>query len=304
MARWRAAAGALTAALATLPACGAAHAALLGHCAAPPAQSAAQHDRVLRFAAVVKAELEASGQALAIVARSGLDLARLGQRYSHAGFALRASVSAPWSVRQLYFDCDERRPRLFDQGLPGFVLGLDDVAHGHVSALLLPAEAAVALERTVLDDRRALALLAPTYSANAYAFGLQYQNCNQWVAEMLASAWSNQPEAGRSRAEAQAWLRAQGYRPTPFDVAAQPWLWFGLALPWLHADDHPPADVQAGTLQVSMPASIETFVVSTVPGAQRLEFCRAGTQVVMRRNGAPLADDCTPADGDTVVSID
>jgi len=289
---------------AVLSACSMAQAGLLRHCAPPPAQSAAQHDRLLRFAAVVKAELEKSGQPLAIVARSGLDLASVGQRYSHAGLALRASAQAPWSVRQLYYDCDELRPRLFDQGLPGFVLGLDGGERGHVAALLLPAEAAAALERAALDDRRALALLAPAYSANAYAFGLQYQNCNQWVAEMLAAAWSGERDAGRSRAQAQDWLREQGYRPTRFDIALQPWLWFGLVTPWLHADDHPRADIDQGVLNVSMPDSIEAFVFATVPGATRLEFCRTGTQVVVRRGGAPLAADCAVADGDTVLTID
>jgi hypothetical protein len=299
--RWCAAATALAAAMLS---CSAAAAGLLGHCAPPPAQSAAQHDRALRFAAFVKAELAASGHALAIVARSGLDLARLGQRYSHAGFALRDNASAPWSVRQLYFDCDEGRARIFDQGLPGFVLGLADAEHGHVSALLLPTDATAALARAVLDDRRALALLAPRYSANAYAFGLRYQNCNQWVAEMLAAAWSGPAEAGLSRADAQAWLRERGYAATQFDLRWQPWLWLALVLPWLHVDDHPQADIDAGTLQVSLPAAIEAFVQTSVPGAQRLEFCRAGTRVVMRRNGPPLADDCAPADGDKVASIE
>lgn len=276
---------------------------LLRHCEPPPPASAAQQDRQLRFAELIKAELERSGQPLAIVARSGTDLARIGQRYSHAGFALRASAQAPWSVRQLYYDCDERRPRIFDQGLPGFVLGMDDADRSQVSALLLPAEAAMALERAALDDRRALQLLSPVYSANAYAYGLRYQNCNQWVVEMLAAAWSGERDAGRSRADAQAWLRDRGYQPTRIDVAAQPWLWFALALPWLHADDHPQADVEQGVLEVSMPASIERFVLSAAKGTRRLEFCRVGTRVVVRHDGEPLAADCTPADGDKVVSI-
>lgn len=281
-----------------------AEAGLVRHCEPPPSASAAQHDHQLRFAELIRGELERSGQALAIVARSGMDLARIGQRYSHAGFALRASAQSPWSVRQLYYDCDERRPRIFDQGLPGFVLGMDDADRSQVSALLLPADAAAALERAALDDRRALQLLSPVYSANAYAYGLRYQNCNQWVVEMLAAAWSGESEAGRSREQAQAWLREQGYQPTRIDIATQPWLWFALALPWLHADDHPPADLEQGMLGVSMPASIERFVVAAVPGVRRLEFCRVGTRVVVRRDGAPLAADCGSADGDTVLAID
>jgi hypothetical protein len=301
MSRRRAAAGLAAAALAL----GAgAQAGVLRHCEPPPPASAVQQDRQLRFAELIRAELERSGQPLAIVARSGMDLARIGQRYSHAGFALRASTQSPWSVRQLYYDCEERRPRIFDQGLPGFVLGMDDADRSQVSALLLPAEAAAALERAALDDRRALQLLSPVYSANAYAYGLRYQNCNQWVVEMLAAAWSGERDAGRSRADAQAWLREQGYRPTRIDIATQPWLWFALALPWLHADDHPQADVEQGVLEVSMPASIEGFVMAALPGVRRVEFCRVGTRVVVRRDGVPLDAGCSNISGDDVIAID
>jgi len=122
--------------------------------------SAAQQDRLLQFAALVKSELEQSGDAVALVARSGLNLQRFGLRYSHAGISLKASDNAPWSVRQLYYACDEGRPRLFDQGLPGFVFGTDDPASGFVSIVLLPRESAAALERAALDKPRALRLLA------------------------------------------------------------------------------------------------------------------------------------------------
>jgi hypothetical protein len=41
-----------------------------------------------------------------------------------------------------------------------------------------------------------------------------------------------------------------------------------------------------------------------MPGVRRLEFCRVGTRVVVRRDGAPLDADCSSADGDTVLAID
>jgi hypothetical protein len=46
--------------------------------------TAADQDRVLRFAAAVKDELARSGSSLALVARAGLDLSRFGLLYSHA----------------------------------------------------------------------------------------------------------------------------------------------------------------------------------------------------------------------------
>ena len=87
--------------------------------------TAADQDRVLRFAAAVKDELARSGASLALVARAGLDLSRFGLLYSHAGIALKNNPDGPWAVRQLYYACDESRPRLFDQGMSGFVLGAD-----------------------------------------------------------------------------------------------------------------------------------------------------------------------------------
>ena len=120
--------------------------------------------------------------------------------------SLRASSNTPWSVRQLYFACDERRPRLFDQGLAGFVFGTDDPSVGYVSIVWLPRERAAALERAALDNARALRLLAADYSANAYPFSLRYQNCNQWVVELLAPAWGCLDDGEALRTRAQGWL--------------------------------------------------------------------------------------------------
>ena len=69
--------------------------------------------------------------------------------------------------------------------MAGFLLGLDDPAVGYVSVVLLPTAEAAALERAVIDKRQALQALGASYSANAYPFSLRYQNCNQWLVEML-----------------------------------------------------------------------------------------------------------------------
>ena len=132
------------------------------YCDSPPKLNAAQQDKLLRVAGVIKAELEASGVSLALVARSGLKLGLFGMRYSHAGLTLKASPDTRWAVRQLYFACEEQKPRVFDQGLAAFLLGTDEPALGYISVLTLPPAAAAALEPVALDNRRALALLAGT----------------------------------------------------------------------------------------------------------------------------------------------
>jgi len=307
--RLKAARGLAAALLAAASCIGAAQAASLRYCDRQAKLNIDQQDTLFRFGGIVKAELEASGQPLALMARSGLDLSWFGLRYSHAGVSLQASPNGPWSVRQLYYACDEQRPRIFDQGISGFLLGTDNPAEGYVSMIFLPAETGAQLERTALSKPQVLELLAADYSANAYPYSLRYQNCNQWVMELLASAWGDlslvdAPSDGDSpRAQAQRWLKQQGYEPTAFDLF-RPLMWFGAFIPWLHSDDHPADDIAHAVYRVSMPASMERFVHAQVPGATRVELCHAGRRVVIHRGWEPIADGCQPGEGDTVVALD
>jgi hypothetical protein len=304
--RRRAAAAALAFVLAAMPAwtwAGATH-----FCDEPASLSAVQHDRLLRFAGVIRTALQDSGERVALVSRSGLALGRFDQRYSHAGISLQASAETPWAVRQLYFACDERRPRLFDQGLAAFVQGMDRPSLGFVSVVLLPPDRAEALEATALDKRSALALLAADYSANAYAFSTRYQNCNQWVAELLATAWAGGDRAASApapqRARAQDWLREQAYTPTVFDLGSRLLMWLSSFSPWLNSDDHPPQDVEQAVYRVSMPSSLEAFVLRLAPTAQRLEFCHTDRHIVVRRGWQPLDDACLGGPQDTAIALD
>jgi hypothetical protein len=287
--------------LATAPAV--ASAGSMRFCDRPLALSAPQKDELFRFGAIVKDELEKSGQRVAIVARSGLNLGRFGVRYSHAGVSLKGSPNTPWSVRQLYYACDERQPRIFDQGISGFLLGTDDADEGYVSIVYLPAQPAAALEATALSNARALQMLHPVYSANAYAFDLRYQNCNQWLAELLASAWGGVVDGNEPRAQAQQWLHAQGYEPTVLNVGG-PLMWLGTLSPFLHSFDHPKADVEAGVYRVSMPAAIDAFVQRSQPGAERVEICHRNRRVVIHRGWDLLAEGCEPGPGDQVLALD
>lgn len=268
-------------------------------CDRPLQVDAAQQDRLLRFAAVVREALAASGTPAALIARSGTDLSRFGLRYSHAAVALAEGLDMPWAVRQLYYDCVEQQPRLFDQGLAGFVVGSDNPRVGYVRLLLLPPEAAAPLAVATRDKPLALDLLNARYSANAYPFSTTYQNCNQWVAELLAAAWGGV----RSREDAQAWLRSQGYAPEP--VRASPWLMLvGRFVPWLHFHDHPDDLLDAGQVQTSLPDSLDSFALQRWPAARRLELCHGPQGIVQREGGAPLTEGCVPGPGDRVQAWD
>jgi len=275
----------------------------LNYCQGQPEPGAAVQDRLIQVAGMVKEELDRSGHRMALVARSGLALQRLNQRYSHAGVSLKASPNTPWSVRQLYYACDEQRPRIFDQGMSGFVLGANDPAQGYVSIVLLPGDAALALEQAALDDRQSLQLLGGTYSANAYAFSQRYQNCNQWLAELMASAWGQLAPGDDARGQAQQWLRTEGYAPSTLNVGWKPLMALAALLPWLHSDDHPQEDLAESQFRVSMPQSIASFVHGRLPEATHIELCYTAQQVVIHRGWEPIAEGCQPGEGDEVRTL-
>ncbi len=273
-------------------------------CDPPKVQDAAQQDRLLRFAALVRSRLDAAGAEAALISRTGIDLDRFDIRFSHSGVAVREGGGVPWSVRQLYYACDERRPHLYEQGIGGFLMNTDEPRVGHVSVVLLPREAAIAVRQAALDDRRALRLLASRYSANAHPFSVRYQNCNQWVVELLAAAWGRLPDGEDLRAQAQAWLAAADYRPSEVVVDSH-WVKFAAPfMPLVHLDDHPPEARYGMAFLISMPAAIEAFVRERLPEVRRMELCHDERQVVVRNGWRPIPDGCRPEPGDEVVLLD
>jgi hypothetical protein len=212
-----------------------------------------QQDRLLRLASAADRLLasQSSGHQLAVVARDGTALDTVGQRYSHAGLALRDHPAGPFTVRQLYHDCQRGAPALYDQGMAGFLLGARNpwLERGqrlqgsiHLAILWLPPDAQAPLAQAALDKRLASSMLHPVYSANAYPFSTRYQNCNQWLIELMALAWGSPAVSPGDRTAAQRWLRQQGFEGTVLD--APWWLQLGapfmIALsPWMHSSDRP-----------------------------------------------------------------
>jgi hypothetical protein len=156
-------------------------------------------------------------------------------------------------------------------------------------------------------------LLGPGYSANAHAFSTTYQNCNQWVIEMLAAAWGASvdgvPPSGDDRPPdaprmaAQTWLKGAGYEPTVLALGWRPLTALTALSPYLNRDDHPEEDLARAQFRVSMPAAIEGFVRQRVPGTTRVEICHTDTHVVVRHGWTPIADGCVPDLGDTVTAL-
>ncbi|NLZ42900.1 MAG: DUF2145 domain-containing protein, partial [Comamonadaceae bacterium] len=204
-------------------------------------------------------------------------------------------------------------------GMSAFLMGTDDARVGYISLVFLPEPQAAALERAALDNARARSLVAAEYSANAYPFSLRYQNCNQWLAELLASAWGDLPagdrggtgdrgnggngaNTGDARSAAQRWLRDQGYAPSRLEIGW--WLMRAAAfVPWVHSDDHPGEDLERNVFRVSLPADLEAFAHAQAPGATRVELCHADGRVVLRRGWTAIAEGCRPDAGDEVIPL-
>jgi hypothetical protein len=275
----------------------------LRYCDQPATLSIAQQDKLLRFSEVVKAELQASGRSLALISRSGLDLSRFNTRYSHSGISLKASPNTPWSIRQLYYACDEGKPRIFDQGMAGFVMGTDSPALGYISVVLLADDAEKSLEIAALKNASALALLNEKYSANAYPFSQKYQNCNQWVIEILATAIGALGVSDSPRLQAQSWLKDNGYLPSLMEVGSRFLMAIGAFISMIHSDDHPESDLEKQRYQVSMPSSIEAFIRFKFPQSERLEFCHNEQHIVIHRGWEPMKDGCVASESNKTLSF-
>ena len=191
----------------------------------------------------------------------------------------------------MYFACDERRARVVDQGLAGFLLGADDAERGFVSLLLLPAEAARPL--AAVSDAQARALLGEQYMANAHPADLLRQNCNQWLAELLASAWGPPAAEGGAREAAQRQLAAWDYRPEPVQYGTALWRAAAAFVPWVSM----PVRLEIART-CSLPTDLEALARRLFPGARRVELCYTASHWVLRREGPALADDCRAEDGD------
>ncbi len=263
--------------------------------------NAEQKNQLLHFAAAVRAQLDQANASSAIMSRSAIDLERFHIRYSHAGFALRTGAMG-WTVRQLFYSCEDEKPDIFDQGLAGFLINNDSTTIPFVSLVFVPGVLGLEMHDTALDKTLALHLLGHQYSANAYAFSTQFQNCNQWLMEMLAFAWGHIDVDHAFRAAAQQWLRDSDYRPSDIHVEQRYLMWVSHVIPLIHNADHPPANIADNLYQVSMPASIEDFIHRRDPRSRRVELCMHGGRIVVHHGWSPIADDCSPGPGDQTLS--
>lgn len=181
------------------------------------------------------AALDASGAQLALVARAGQDLSKYGLRYSHMGVAVRDHPAGRWTVVHALNDCGTAVSGLYNEGMGNFFL--TDL-YRHEAQLVIPGPGAQALLAKLFATRTPLRLHEPRYNMLSYVYSTRYQNSNQWVLETVAAALAP-PGQVETRPEAQAWLRATGFRPPTVEVPAAVRLGARMFRANVAFDDHP-----------------------------------------------------------------
>ena len=228
----RMAAAALAAVCLALPG-----AALAGRSCEPRKLTAATLESGLAMAAQTLGALQASGEKIVILARSGQDLGKYGLRYSHFGFAYRqadAQGGSVWRVVHKLNACGSAVSDIYRQGLGEFFL--DDPWRYEAAWVAPSAELQERLLPLLQDDAAVLRLHHKAYNMVSYPWSTRYQQSNQWVIETLAMA----AEPGvASREAAQAWLRFKGYEPTTLKLGTFERLGARVTAANISFDDHP-----------------------------------------------------------------
>ena len=191
-------------------------------------------ERGMALAAKVSQALDASGARVVLLARAGQDLTKYQLRYSHMAFAIKTEAG-PWRVVHKLNECGTATSHLYRQGLGEFFL---DDPWRLEAAWAVPTPAVQAALVPVLQDTARLGTLhEPAYNMVGYAWGLKYQQSNQWVTETLALAMA--PAGVTGRAQAQAWLQFNGYTPTTLKLGPLTRLGGRAGSANIAFDDHP-----------------------------------------------------------------
>lgn len=182
--------------------------------------------------------LDASGSDVAMVARQGQDLSKYGLKYSHAGLAFRSAPGQPWRIYELLNECGTADSALWVDGLANFFL--EDPFTLDALVIVPPPKMAAKLGEVLRDPAALHGFHGSRYNMVAYPFSTKYQNSNQWVLEVLASAGASDVRI-RTREQAQAWLKMTGYTPTEMRLGPLTRLGGRAFKANIAFDDHPSA---------------------------------------------------------------
>jgi len=222
----------------------------------------------LQMADTTRTALESMDDEVVLIARVGQDLAKYGLTYSHMAFAVREHPAGAWSIVHKLNGCGTATSSLYDEGLVNF---FSDSPFRYQAGIWRLAPGAQARLKKALLGKKAKDYFEPHYSLLAYPFSTRYQNSNGWVLEMLAFAVAPEDEAN-TRVSAQAWLQANGYRPTQLELGTLTRLGARVTKANVAFDDHPPELRWSGHIQTVTVDSVVTWL-RTLPNACQAMGC-------------------------------
>ena len=218
-------------------------------------------------ASALDAEHARSGTRVVVLGRAGQDLGKYGLRYSHLGWAYKTPEGS-WRVVHKLNECGSAVGQLYRQGLGEFFL--DDLWRYEAVWAVPTPEVQQRLLPVLEDSARARALQHAPYSMVSYAWGRKYQQSNQWALETLALAM--EPERAHTRAQAQAWLRLQGYQPTVLRIGPLTRLGGRMTAANVAFDDHPPAQRYADRIEtVTVDSALAWLQHARLAGAPQVQ---------------------------------
>jgi len=235
-----------------------------------PEALAAMYD----LAALTADTLDAlNGVNVLIAARSGQDLSRFGLRHSHLAFLLRGEAG-DWQVIHLLNRCKSDTSSLYREGLVNFIG--ESASNPNGLRIGIPTSALrEALAQVLADATQARALHQPRYSAVAYPWHVQYQNSNQWVLEVTATAMVHagadavtsglmaraKPDLVlANRAIITSWLKQAGYTPSRIHIGIGKRLGARFLVKNVAVTDHPARERISGNYSVVTVESIFDFL--------------------------------------------
>ncbi len=210
--------------------------------------------RAMNLAQRTETELNRSGARVVLIARMGQNLSQYRVSYSHLGFAHK-TADGLWRVTHKLNTCNTNEGHLHLQGLGEFFL--DDLYRYEAGIVPLRPEVEDKLLAVLNDPQRVTALHEPSYSMLSYAWATRYQQSNQWAIETLASAL--EPSAN-SRAQAQAWLQFEGYKPAVLRIGPLTRLGARVSRANIAFDDHPSDQRYSDRIATATADSVMDFV--------------------------------------------
>lgn len=219
-------------------------------------QSAETMHKAFQLAIKTREALDASGAQVALVGRVGQDLSKYNLRYSHIAFVWRDHPQGRWLAVHELNQCGTAQSALFNEGLANFFF--DDMFAWDALIITPSVELQAQIVAQLKNTSALQNLHQPHYNMVAYPFSTQYQNSNQWVLEVLASAMNGTPQASRNNN--QQWLKQAGYKPSMLRIPTLQRLGGRMFKANVAFDDHPNGDRYAGKIEVATVDSVADFI--------------------------------------------